>query len=271
MRIIGADIRHAQPVHQELGQLVDARDNHLHLHRQPTVARQLCRAGIHVAHHADARGRRRDHDVGVGKDVYEMTHERQRLALIARVVVHLATTGLRLGEVHRVPQALEDGDGRLPDLGKERVVETGDEERDSHRPGHLPLLAGTARRYQRRAFSVQSLRRWSADSSLVSASSVCTQRWYVEASVTTGQSLPKSTRSGPKTASVWATYGARSAGCQCCQSASVASPLTLQATLANAARASSRSRQGSSCCASIGGLPTGSTPQAASAPVPTTP
>src|SRR3712207_7378338 len=57
------------------------------------------------------RSRRDDRVVG-SEDLSEPLHERQRLALVAGVDVHLATAGLRRRELDGVAQPLQHGHGR---------------------------------------------------------------------------------------------------------------------------------------------------------------
>jgi hypothetical protein len=47
--------------------------------------------------------------------------------------MHLTATGLPHREVDGVAQSLEKPDHRLTGVGKERVIEAGDEQRNSHR------------------------------------------------------------------------------------------------------------------------------------------
>ena len=63
------------------------------------------------------------------------TNRRARVGggiLVSGVEVQLAATCLRLRKLDVVPEPLENADGRDPRLGEERVVETRDEERDTH-------------------------------------------------------------------------------------------------------------------------------------------
>jgi hypothetical protein len=68
-------------------------------------------------------------------DADEAADERERLAAVAGVRVHLAAARLLLGEDDLVPQPFEHRDRRLPRLGEQRVVQTGDEEGDPHSGG----------------------------------------------------------------------------------------------------------------------------------------
>src|SRR5436305_770334 len=70
---------------------------------------------------------------GRTEDVEEVPDQRERLALVAGVVVHLPATGLRLGEFDRVAEPFEQPDHRAAGLGKDRVVEAGEEQGDPHR------------------------------------------------------------------------------------------------------------------------------------------
>jgi hypothetical protein len=93
--------------------------------------------------HRDARAGRADD--GVRARLAERAHEppdqRDRLAAVAGVRVHLAAAGLLAREDDLVPEPLEHGDGRLPGLREERVVQAGDEERDPHQREYVTASA----------------------------------------------------------------------------------------------------------------------------------
>ncbi len=89
------------------------------------------------------------------EDLDELAEQRDGLTLVAGVVVPLPTAGLRLGEIHREAQPLEQVRGGDADVGKERVVEASDEKRDSHQ-----LILST----QRIREEVIALKRCSASS-----------------------------------------------------------------------------------------------------------
>ena len=61
-----------------------------------------------------------------------MAYQWDRLALIARVEVHLPAAGLRLGKVHRETQPLQQPGGGDADIGKQGIVEAGNEKGNSH-------------------------------------------------------------------------------------------------------------------------------------------
>ena len=82
--------------------------------------------------HADARGGGRDHHLGVMEDLHEATNERDGLALVAGVEVHLAAAGLLAPELDGVAQPLQHLNGGTAGLRKQRVVEAGDKQCDAH-------------------------------------------------------------------------------------------------------------------------------------------
>ena len=61
-----------------------------------------------------------------------MTHQWQRLALVAGVDVHLPAAGLLRREDHLVTQPLQQRHRRLAHLREQRVAKAGHEQRDPH-------------------------------------------------------------------------------------------------------------------------------------------
>ena len=91
MRERGADVLDLEHVDEELGQLADAiRDRRAVL-----------------AHHRDARRRRRDDVLRVAEHPLEAPGQRRALLRVARVDVHLAAAGLLLGEGDLDPEPLQ--------------------------------------------------------------------------------------------------------------------------------------------------------------------
>ena len=128
----GSDIRHTEACHQELGQLDDPGDEIAHVTREIGVVHLLGEVRVELSHHGHARGRRCDDNVSLGEDPHESTSKSRRGILVSRVEVQLATTRLRLRKLDVVPEPLENADGRDSRLGEKRVVETREEERDTH-------------------------------------------------------------------------------------------------------------------------------------------
>ena len=124
------DVRDAEDVDEELGELVDSRRDLLDLARQALVASAPGDHRVLVADRADARPRRGDHRVVVPEHVDEATHERDGLTGIPRVRQHLAAAGLRGRELDSAPEPLEQAHRRLRRLRPHRVVEARGEERD---------------------------------------------------------------------------------------------------------------------------------------------
>ncbi len=90
-------------------------------------------------------GRRHDRLVAV-EDLDESSGQRPRLVHVAGVEVHLSAAGLLARELELDPGALEDPHRRPPDLRRERVGETRDEECVRHyRCGQPGAKAGSRR------------------------------------------------------------------------------------------------------------------------------
>jgi hypothetical protein len=87
-----------------------------------------------IANHGNAGGGWDANDFCVAKDFREVPDEGYRFAQIAGVPMHLPAATLGGEELHLMAQPLEHPDNRLPGLGKEGVVITGDEKRDAHGP-----------------------------------------------------------------------------------------------------------------------------------------
>ena len=96
-----------------------------------------------MADHRRARPGGRDDGVVAGECVGEPLHERHAGILVAAVEVHLAAACLLDREVDLVAEPPEKPDHRAADLGKERVVVAGHEQRDAH--GQAPPRAGVVR------------------------------------------------------------------------------------------------------------------------------
>ena len=85
-----------------------------------------------VPDRSDTRPGRRDDRVEGGERADVPLDQRQRLALVAGVHVHLTAAGLLVREDDLVAEPLEQPDGRLPDLREHGVRQAGDEQRDLH-------------------------------------------------------------------------------------------------------------------------------------------
>ena len=128
MRVVGADVLDAEHVGQQLGQLVAAAGHGLGPAGQQLVAGPPGHHGVLVPDRARARPRRHhDRVVPALEHLDVAPDQRQRVALVAGVHVHLAAAGLGLGEVNLVAEPLEKGDGGLPDVGEQRVGQAGHE------------------------------------------------------------------------------------------------------------------------------------------------
>ena len=67
-----------------------------------------------------------DDRLGAVEHAGEALRERRSLARVARVHVHLPAAGLLEREVDLAAEAFEQPNDRVPGLGEQRVVETGD-------------------------------------------------------------------------------------------------------------------------------------------------
>src|SRR5829696_2115847 len=137
VRIIGADVGDAESLDQELGELEDPGAEILDPLGETRVPGQFGGHGIQFAHHAHAGARGCDDGLVTAEDLDETPHQRYRLALVARVEVHLPAARLCEGKVHLHPETLENLHGGTSRLGEERVVEAGYKERHAHR--YLPF------------------------------------------------------------------------------------------------------------------------------------
>ena len=114
-----ADVDRADPLEQKLRELLrPAGHPAIVCHELRHVRSDVRRAGA---------GRRDDRLVAV-EDLHESPGQRPRLVQMAGVEVHLPAAGLLARELELETGAVEDACGRTPDLRRERVSETGDEE-----------------------------------------------------------------------------------------------------------------------------------------------
>src|SRR5947209_8049851 len=131
--VVGTNINHTQAFDEKLRKFVHARDEQFNGFDQRLVAGEHGGSRIEVTYHTNTGRRRRDNDLGLLEYLDEVAKQLDGLALIAGVIMHLPAARLCLGKVHSEVQSLQQSRGGNADLGKERVVEASDEERDSHR------------------------------------------------------------------------------------------------------------------------------------------
>jgi hypothetical protein len=120
----GTDVLDAAAVDEELRQLPGA------LGQSISVAREAGQVRANVCH---ARPGRRDDGLVRAEHVHEAPGEPARLVDVAGVEVHLPATRLLGRKSDGDPLMLEQLDGRLPHLRRERVRQARDEERALHR------------------------------------------------------------------------------------------------------------------------------------------
>ena len=133
------DVLDAEAPDEKLAQLDDPRDERCDLPLPLRLA--LDERRIEIADGADARGRGCDDQLGIAENPDEPLGEGGRLGAVAGVQVHLPAAGLLAPELDLVTQPLEHLDDGLAGLRRERVGQTGDEERD---PQRRPIIASTA-------------------------------------------------------------------------------------------------------------------------------
>ena len=120
VRVVGADVLHPEHVGQQLGQLVGAGGHRLGAAGQRLVPVAPGHHRVLVPDRAGARAGR-DHDrLAALEHLHVPADQRQRLAQVAGVHVHLAAAGLRGRELHLVAEPLQQ-----PDRGPARRRGTG--------------------------------------------------------------------------------------------------------------------------------------------------
>ena len=119
MRERCADVLDLEHIDEELRRLADAVGDHRAV----------------LAHHRDARRRRRHDVLRIAEHPLEAPGQRRALVRVARVDVHLAAAGLLLGEHDLEPSRSSSSTTARPVRGEERVVEARDEESCPHRRG----------------------------------------------------------------------------------------------------------------------------------------
>jgi DNA transposition AAA+ family ATPase len=125
------DILDAEAVDQKLRKLEHARKQSIHFGYELLVAGFPRCLRVMIADHRHAgRGWNAD-GLSIAKRIDEMPDDRDGLAQIAGVPVHLTATGLSGIEFDNMAEPLQHAYYGLPRGRKERVVITGDEECDS--------------------------------------------------------------------------------------------------------------------------------------------
>jgi len=132
VRVVGADILHAEHVDQQFGQLIGAPGDRFGAAGQCLVPEPPRHHRVLVPHRAGARAGRDDHGLAVLEHLHIPAHQRERLAQVPGVRVHLPAAGLRLRESHLVAEPLKQPHGRLADLREQAVRQAGHEQRNPH-------------------------------------------------------------------------------------------------------------------------------------------
>ncbi len=141
--IAGAHVFDAELLDQELGELEHPRNYALDLIEKSAAARFKRGFPVVIANHGHAGRRRNANDFRIAKDLYEMPYQRQSLAHIPGIPVHLSAAALGRQEFNGVTQPLENAHYRFPGLREESVVIAGDKKRNAH----CWTLTWTAKRF----------------------------------------------------------------------------------------------------------------------------
>jgi hypothetical protein len=107
VRVVGADVGDPEHVDEQLRQLEGPRRHLLGRRRQPVVAGLPRDPGVLVAHRPRARAARHHHRLVPGERRHVAAHQRQRLAGVAGVDVHLPAAGLGHGHLDLQAQPLQ--------------------------------------------------------------------------------------------------------------------------------------------------------------------
>lgn len=128
---LGSYVFEGEAVGKQFGELEDAGKEAAHVGQESRIVLRFGHEDVVLAHHGDAgSGRNADH-LGIAKHLHEAADEGDGFAVVAGVVVHLATAGLFYRELDGVAKTLEDTCNSYARFGEERVVVTGDEERNT--------------------------------------------------------------------------------------------------------------------------------------------
>jgi hypothetical protein len=124
----GAYIDRVQTIDQQLRKFVDAGEEIIEQMGNVGIGECHGHFRVVVANHGDTGSRRNADDFGAGKGSKEMTHQREGLALVTGVVVHLTTASLGRSEFDSVAETLQYPDDGFAGRGKQGVVVAGDEQ-----------------------------------------------------------------------------------------------------------------------------------------------
>ncbi len=124
-----AEVADAEPVHEEVGELVGFRRERFRGGFLRAVVEKL---GVELFHHRAAGAGGGDDDLGIAKGGELRGGDGAGLVPVAGIEGRLAAAGLGLGVVDLVAEALEDFDHGHADLRVERIDEAGNEKGDAH-------------------------------------------------------------------------------------------------------------------------------------------
>jgi hypothetical protein len=124
----GTAVGDVEAVNEEFGEFEDAGQEGLDLAEEDGVVLVAGDEFVVFTHHGDAGSRGDADELFVFEELDEAADERDGLAVVAGVVVHLAAAGLLEGEGDGVAKALQDTRAGDAGLREERVVIAGDKE-----------------------------------------------------------------------------------------------------------------------------------------------
>ena len=135
VRVVSPHVLNTEHVGEQLGQLVGAGGHRFGAARERLVSVPPRDHRVLVPDGADTRSGRGDDHVAVLEDVRVPADQRQRVALVAGIDVHLAAARLRLGKLDPVAEPLQQRDRGPAHPGEQGVGQAGHEQRDPHDSG----------------------------------------------------------------------------------------------------------------------------------------
>ena len=131
LRELCADVFYSKPVYKQSRELKDARQQAAHVGEECRIVFRFGHQLVVFAHHRDAGSGRNTYSLRVPEHLYEASDQRDCLAVVTGVVVHLTAASLLNRKRDAVPKTFEHLGHSDPRFGKERVVIAGNKKRDS--------------------------------------------------------------------------------------------------------------------------------------------
>jgi len=132
VRVVRPDVLHPENINKQLRQLERARGDGLGPPGQLLVTEPARHHRMLMPHRARARGGRHDHHLAVLEDVHVPADQRQGLAQVAGVGVHLPAAGLLRRKRHLVTEPFQQPYGGPAHAGEQAVGQAGHEQRNPH-------------------------------------------------------------------------------------------------------------------------------------------